>query len=70
LLLAQGAVGREWAKFNNLAVTGRSTTHDARRTTDGGTRPKGVVGTFCVERPVRTCKRSLAKQGLKSEPRR
>jgi hypothetical protein len=33
-------------------------------------RPKGVVGTFRVERPVRTCRRSLAKQGLKGEPRR
>jgi hypothetical protein len=31
LLLAQGAVGRGWAKVSNLAVTGRSTTHDGRR---------------------------------------
>jgi len=33
-----------------------------------GNRPKGVGGAFPVERPVRICKRSLAKQGLKAEP--
>jgi hypothetical protein len=30
-------------------------------------RPKSVGGAFPVERPVRTCKRSLAKQGLKAK---
>jgi hypothetical protein len=34
----------------------------------GGKRPKGVGGAFPFERPVRTCKRSLAKHGLKAEP--
>jgi hypothetical protein len=34
----------------------------------GRCRPKGVGGPFSIERPVRTCKRSLAKQGLKAEP--
>jgi hypothetical protein len=32
-----------------------------------GNRPKGVGGAFPVERPVRTRKRSFAKQGLKAK---
>jgi hypothetical protein len=31
-------------------------------------RPKGVTGAFPGERPVRTCKRSFAKQRLKAKP--
>lgn len=40
LLLAQGAVGRGWAKVSNLAVTGRSTTHDGRRHPTHSSRPR------------------------------
>jgi hypothetical protein len=41
---------------------------DAIRDSRARPRPKGVGGAFPVERPVRICKRSLAKQVLKAEP--
>ena len=47
----------------NLADTCRSHRHVGRQHPTQRRRWR-----FPVERPVRTCKRSLAKQGLKAEP--